>query len=298
MRPVGRAAAAPGPFPCFYGQSLSKGTAKRSKNMPDSESDSKSELIRGAVEVVKTAYDDALKPVAGETGKALGTIGRTVNVALAPLRGLVWSWDRIESWLTTTVERKLQERAVPLERISTPNPDVAVPAIEALRYTRLREQFANLLATAMDTKTADEAHPSFVEILKQITPEEAKILQFLPHLGRYEPLMDFHFSLPEKGEFLLYRHASTIAADVGCQAEDSVPPAIDNLCRLGLTEIPGMRHLVEHSRYDRIRNSPLSSATKERVPPDGEFIMKEKMLGVTSMGHVFREVCIYDRKKA
>ena len=266
--------------------------------MSESPNDPKNELIKGTVEVVKIAYDDALKPVAGEAGKALGTLGRTVNVALAPLRGLVWSWDKIESWLSSTVERKLEERAVPKERVITPDPDVAVPAIEALRYTKLREQFGNLLATAMDSKTASEAHPSFVEILKQLTPEEAKILQFLPVLGRLHPIMDFFYSVPEKGEFLLYRHASTIAADAGCPSDYAVPAALDNLCRLGLVEIPEFRRLSEGSRYDRIRDLPLTSDAKKMVPADGEFVAREKVVGITSMGDLFREACIEDRKKA
>ena len=38
-------------------------------------------------------------------------MGRTVNIALAPLRGLLW--DEIEAWLAATIERKLEERGVP-----------------------------------------------------------------------------------------------------------------------------------------------------------------------------------------
>ncbi len=131
-------------------------------HMADEDKNTKVELIKAGVEVVKTAYDDALKPVASEVGKALGTLGQTVNVALAPFRGLVWSWSMIETWLSATVEKKLEERGVPNERINTPDPDVAVPAIEALRYTKLKEQYANLIATAMDSATSHKAHPAFV----------------------------------------------------------------------------------------------------------------------------------------
>jgi hypothetical protein len=246
--------------------------------------------------VVKTAYDDALKPVAAETGKALATLGRTVNMALAPLRGLVWSWDKIEAWLTATVERKLEERAVPNERISTPDPDVAVPAIEALRYTKLKEQYANLLATSMDTATAADAHPSFVEILKQLTPDEAKILQFFPPAGRQEPLMDISFTFPEKGQFLIYRNVSTIAADAGCSSEGIIPRALDNLCRLDLTEIPAIRRLAEDWRYDRIRNLPIVAEARAKIPQNAQFVMEEKMIGLTILGQSFRAACIDDRK--
>ena len=117
------------------------------------------ELIKAGVELVKTAYDDALKPIAKEAGKALGTLGKAVNLVLSPLRGLVWSWEKIEGYLGQTIERILEERGVPSDRVRTPDPDVAVPAIEALRYSKLRENYAKLLATSMDADTANEAHP-------------------------------------------------------------------------------------------------------------------------------------------
>ena len=152
----------------------------------DSQGDSgsmKVELLKSGVEIAMTAYDEALRPRAKEVGKTLETLGKTVNVALSPLCGLVWSWEQIEDYVSVTIERKLKERAVPRERITTPDPDVAVPALEALRYSKLRENYANLLATAMDSATARDAHPSFVEILKQLTPDEARILEYLPRRG-------------------------------------------------------------------------------------------------------------------
>ena len=209
--------------------------------MPESENSTKSELIKAGVEVVKTAYDDALQPVARETGKALGTLGKTINMALSPLRGFVWSWEQIESYVSQTIERKLNERKVPKERIQIPDPDVAVPTLEALRYSKLRENYANLLATSMDSATSKQAHPAFAEILKQLTPDEAKIIEFLPNVGRHEPLADLAYTLSkEKGQFTMARHVGTLAFDAKCEDPDMLPKHIDNLCRLGLTEIPQM----------------------------------------------------------
>ena len=116
--------------------------------------------IDAAVEVVKIVYDDALKPLAVETGKALGTLGKTVNMALAPLSGLVWGWEKIIVYLSETAERVLEKRGVPKERIQAPDLDVAVPAIEAMRYSKLRENYVNLVATAMDTATSGQAEPA------------------------------------------------------------------------------------------------------------------------------------------
>ena len=260
--------------------------------MSESEDSTKGELIKAGAEVVKTAYDDALQPIARETGKALGTLGRTINVALFPLRGLVWSWEQIESYVSETIERKLNERKVPKERIQTPNPDIAVPALETLRYSKLRENFANLLATSMDTETALDAHPAFVEILKQLTPDEAKLLQYLPPKGKSEPVVNVVFKLPEKGEFILFRNASTLGQDAKCEFPDLTPKYLDNLCRLGLAEIPDGRWLFDDWRYDKIRKSKTVIDALKSAPHDGKTDLTKKLIGITDLGEGFRKACI------
>lgn len=259
--------------------------------MTDSENDPKKELIQAGVELVKTTYQDALQPVAKETGKALGTLGKTVNMALSPLHALVWGWDKISDYVKETVEKKLEERKVPPEQIKTPDPDVAVPALEALRYSKLRENYANLLATSMDTKTAIEAHPAFVEILKQLTPDEAKILQHLPAKGRVEPVVDVGFKLPEKGEFVVYRNASTLGHDVGCEFPEITPKYIDNLCRLGLAEMPAGRHLIDDWRYDKIRKSVIVTEVLAGIPAESKEVINKKYIGLTDLGDSFRRAC-------
>jgi len=173
---------------------------------------------------------------------------------------------------------------------------VAVPAIEALRYTKLKEQYANLIATSMDSATAVEAHPAFVEILKQLTPDEAKILQFFPRIGQHEPLVDLGFELPEKGNFIIYRHASTIANDAGCSADETVPQHIDNLWRLGLTDIPAVKRLAEDWRYHRIRNLAIIDAIKAKMPEGARFRIEQKIFGITIIGESFRAACIAEPK--
>jgi hypothetical protein len=37
-------------------------------------------------------YQDAIQPVAKEVGKSLCTVGKTLNLALEPLNGIVWGY--------------------------------------------------------------------------------------------------------------------------------------------------------------------------------------------------------------
>lgn len=163
----------------------------------ESSHDKKEGNIEGTIKAVTglvkevPVYQDAVQPLAKEAGKALQTVGKAVNAALLPIRGLVWGIEQIEGFVQTKVAKKLED--VPPENIRTPDPAVAGPALESLRYVghkeSLSELYANLLASSMDAETAKNAHPGFVEIIRNLSADEAKVLTFL-YKHRVAPVID------------------------------------------------------------------------------------------------------------
>jgi hypothetical protein len=214
------------------------------------------EVVKGLVEAVPV-YQDLAQPMAQELSKSLVIVAKAVRVALAPVSAFVWGYEKISDYLAEKLTEEL--RGIPPERIITPEADVAVPAIEALRYSRLREQYASLLATAMDSQTAHEAHPAFVEILKQLKPDEARLLGFLSKrfreiywylrakdtdeavdLSSYQqtfPLVSGGIGQEDTANVHYFTHFSLLGDEASCSYPDAVPVYIVNLCRLGLTEI-------------------------------------------------------------
>jgi len=133
-------------------------------------------------------YQDLIQPAAKEVGSALGTVAKTVNIALAPIAGIVWSYESIQGYISKRVSEKLKN--IPEENIETPKISVAGPALEALRFTgddeeELREMYANLLANALDKNTKNNVHSSFIEIIKQLSPQEALLLKFLSEMKSF-----------------------------------------------------------------------------------------------------------------
>lgn len=198
------------------------------------------EAIKGIVEAVPI-YQDAVQPLAKEAGKALGTIGEAVNAALAPLEVMIWSLDQMKAFFLEDVAEKL--KGVPPERLVTPDPAVAGPAIEALRFAGgrkdLREMYANLLARAMDAETADDAHPAYVEVLRQLSAKEARLLAVFGRQGYFE----FHRHTTEDGSFAVClvsrsmektaRKWTQIPAEE-CPWVNDGGRAAENLIRLGI----------------------------------------------------------------
>ena len=192
------------------------------------------EAVKGLVEAVPV-YDDAIQPAAREVGTALQTVAKTINLALAPLSALVWGYDQIKEYLHTALTEKL--KAVPKDQIISPNPNVAGPAIEALRFAAhepsLRELYANLLATSMDLQTAHNAHPAFVEFIRQMTPDEARIISVLDS-KYFFPLFEVLAIRSIGSEVIAQTRFALLGEESRCSYPQLIPNYIDNLQRMGL----------------------------------------------------------------
>lgn len=257
------------------------------------------EAVRGIVEAVPI-YQDALQPAAKEIGTALQTVAKTIHIVLAPVSVLVWGYEQIKDFVSTKVAEKLKD--VPPENIATPKPNVAGPALESLRYTgheeTLREMYANLLAASMDTRTANGAHPAFVEIIRQLTPDEARILRLLTQPQPF-PLVTVRrgYKDPTKtelGGIDILINFSLLGWEAGCEFPEQTPTYIDNLCRLRLIEIPDASY-TSPGIYDQLEKHPNVELAKEVIEKKDETykaIVNRRMLSVTEMGRQFLRICV------
>ncbi len=244
-------------------------------------------------------YQDALQPAAQEVGKALGTVAKLVNVALAPVSVLVWGYDQIREFTATRVAEKLKD--VPPEKIVTPSPNVAGPAIEALRYTgheeSLSEMYASLLATAMNKDTIQKAHPAFVDIIKQLTPDEAKIVRGFAAIESINPLISVKATSSagkniSDGYKIVLRNFSQIGERAGCEYPQLVPAYLDNLVRMGLCEIPEGLNYSSEEWYRPLLNHPVIVTMIEELQNNGrQTEIKKAALLVTDFGRQFALAC-------
>lgn len=128
-------------------------------------------------ENTKEVYEDVLKPSAQAAGQLLALPIKTVNALLTPLRQWIANAEyRIEE-TNILVAKKLKK--VEQSNIVAPEDYVAVPALQALSYSmdceELRNMYANILASSMNSDTKNKVHPAFVEIVKQLSPVDINI---------------------------------------------------------------------------------------------------------------------------
>src|SRR5258706_3810002 len=144
--------------------------------------------------------------------------------------------------------------------IITPSPIVAGPAVEALRFAgsdpALREMYANLPARAMDAKTAREAHPAFVEILRQLTPDEARILRMLAWNDSLPIVSVVATNLLDQSYHWILRHFGVLGEEAGCTFPALTPAYLDNLSRLGVIGIHEDKRTTTPDAYVALRAHP------------------------------------------
>jgi len=138
------------------------------------------EIIEGVTKNVPV-YTDLVQPGAQEAGQASAAILGFINTMFLPLAvANLYRKDKLERLKTDLAERA--SRIPDACRRPSP-PYVFGPALEAMRFAEdepsLRELYINLILTSMDSETVRRAHPSFVEIIKQMTPDESRILASL-----------------------------------------------------------------------------------------------------------------------
>lgn len=255
---------------------------------------------------LKEAYRDVIQPAAKQLGQGLETVAKAINVALMPLEYAVWRGEQLREWLIPSLAERLRD--VPEDRIVTPSAIVAGPALEALRFAageeELRDLYANLLATSMDRETAHKAHPAFVQILKQLSPDEARIIRLFVDANSY-PIITIRAEMTDvTGGRDVLRHFSLVGEEAGCEYPELTPNYLDNLCRLGLAEIPETRQLAWFKRAgetltgDEIYESLEASPSAQRVVSDIESLEDQRpnivklLIRRTDLGVQFLEACV------
>ena len=247
----------------------------------------------GLDKVVPELYSDLLKPAAKELGKGLEVTAKAVNLALSPLQGMIWGSEKIKDYLTVSLTKRL--RNIPAENIVQPKPNVAGPAIESLKFNghepELRELFANLLAASMNVEISSRAHPAFVEIIKQITPDEAKILKHFSATYSYPFIESSNVRLDwasDKANENLLRDFTRSCKTIDLDNHDLIPSYLDNLRRLQIFEITNeykddlQTQLDSRGSFDLEEIQDMLKEDKERV----------EELFFTQLGMQFVEICI------
>ena len=253
-----------------------------------------------ATELTKDAYMDVIHPAAAATGQILGLIPQAINVALGP----VHQWVAEGQYKIDETKKLLAEKLknVSQEEIVSPKPYVAVPALQAISYSmdneEIRNMYANLLASSMTEKVKKDVHPAFVEIIKQLSPDEARILKYLSAQNMPQPMIALLLEkVGERGWTEVIKHFTILYRTVpNLEYSDynKVSILLDNLSRQNLIVIHETNFISNPNRYDELENDSIIQHYMKQPVPNHKWKTIKMYYELTAFGKSFCSVCIAD----
>lgn len=225
-----------------------------------------SDDLKGAIsataELIKAAGDSPeAKQAASNIGKTAIVVTETINNLLLPIAAVNYGIKRAGEYFQQRFAKDLQEetKSIPPEELRQPKSSFAGPAIQALSFCvdedELRTLYVKLLASAMDGRQ-DAPHPSFVEVLRQLSSAEATLIS-QPNFWYQQPLARLAVKRDDAGtaSFMVANHLSPLRYNGIELRADHVAALVDNLSRLGLFEYMYDAYFVDEKSYEWVKSS-------------------------------------------
>lgn len=254
------------------------------------------ELLKTAVQspkILREIYGDLAKPGVQQAGKALGTIIGLGNTALWPISLLN---ERTNIALKQNLENyRVKMESVPEEEVCEVAPEVGVPIAEKLAYVtnkELSEMYAELLAKASQTQKSGVAHPSFANIINNMSPDEAKLLKAIQGM-RGIPFVSVRLKWKGKNEWSTIVPVLLDQALVsGLHYPHNAPAYLSNLEGLGILDIRTDIFMVGDELYESIEIEATKTYSKlTEFYDERELDLNRGKIEITALGSLFLQAC-------
>lgn len=156
----------------------------------------------------------------------------------------------------------------------------------------------------MNAQVSQNAHPAFVEIIRQMTPDEARLMDLLafkqafPMITYGRKLNILNYANDVDTEIL--RHFSLLPYEANCAYPDSFPSYLNNLCRLGIVEVKETFFLAGEHLYEPLEEHPRIKAliSADLLHGIGRPAIRREALLVTDLGQQFCNACVVKNNTA
>ncbi len=265
--------------------------------MADKEKDSEEETVAlRALGPGADEFADASKGTGASLGRTALTIARTLEEVVHSPRLIIIGYKKIKEKLLPLLDRKLED--VPEDNIQMPSISIAGPTLEALRFSidddDITDLFAGLLASSMNKKSAKFTHPSFVTIIQQLCPDEAKIIKYLSGKADY-PLLEIRMA--KDGYKIIEQNFTDINSQIDLDIPELASSYIDNLSRLEIITTSVDIYINDAKVYENVTslaNKKYEYFAKD-MPNDLEgykLDLKRGMIRISNFGRNFINCCV------
>lgn len=253
------------------------------------------DIVSSSPKVLESLYGDLAQPGVRAIGQALGTALEFCTSLLLPIKLLNEKFKL--NFAKRLNEYKTKLEAIPEDKRCEVHPQIGLPIIEKLTYTtcdEIADLFTSLLASASSIDTANTAHPAFISMIERMSPDEARILEYLKDKEDIQYCDINAYSNQNSGYDTLAEHVTMIEHDVALIYPKNTNAYLANLVSLGILRDEKGTFKMDKAQYNRIREEYLvEEFTASAVPEIYKSIeVEESYYQVTPFGRLFIQACI------
>ena len=255
------------------------------------------ELLKSAAQSEKfllEIYGDLAKPGVKQVGLALGTVLGLGNTVLWPIQLLN---ERSRLALQSNLNKyrvKLEGRSE--EEICPVAPEIGVPIAEKMSYVTnesIGDMYLELLSRASAIDSTSVAHPGFIKIIENLSPDEAIALRSARHQLDGIPFVEVRYQQKDQQKWITLHPMilqSTYYSEV--QYPDNLPAYVSNLEGLGIVNVQDNVYLDLKGVYEELEDvgknmySSLGETGGSRV-----LMFNRGRILITAFGQLFLRAC-------
>ena len=260
------------------------------------------ELLKAVVQsprILLEIYGDLAKPGIQQVGKALGTVLGLGNTILLPIQ---LANEKSRLVLESNLEKyRVKLENTPKEQICPVAPEIGVPIAEKLSYVTnemIGEMYLELLTRASVSHSASVAHPGFVNIIQNLSPDEAVLLQSAQHQLDGIPFVEVRFQHKGQSKWLTL-HPMILQSKYysELQYRDNLPAYVSNLEGLGIFDVQDNIYLDIEEIYNELEEIGKNMyASFAETDGTRELSLNRGRIRITAFGRLFLSACFSNRK--
>lgn len=253
------------------------------------------DLVKATPNILGQVYGDLAQPSVKAVGNALGTVFEFSTSFLLPVKLLNEKFKLNFAKRLNEYKEKLEK--IPKEKQCEVHPQIGTPIIEKLSYTtndEIADMFTTLLANASNVDMVNTAHPSFVNMIGRISPDEARLLKYLQGKDNIQYCNFNGNVLKGKGFHTLFDHVTLLDKEVDMQYPQNLSSYLANFISLGILIDMSGQYKIDKTIYNQIREKyGLKNLESQLVPNVFKSItVEESYYKVTDFGKLFINACI------
>ncbi|MEK3707418.1 DUF4393 domain-containing protein [Paenibacillus sp. FSL R7-0198] len=257
------------------------------------------EVISGTGDIVKNLPEDVKNDLVRKPSQEIGEgLSNLIYVIFGPILKSRVKVEHSVKKMRAELENSIS--VIPTNKLVEPALNIVGPAIEGSKYhiedDNLRTLFVRLISSASNVDKVGEVHPSFVEIIKQLSPFDAMCVNFLAENRISVGCAILHMSY---GEGHGYNQAKYLFpfSDINPVNMSAYLSSIDNLIRLGLIEFYN-EEFIKQDMYDSldVLDDIVMYHKAKLLPkyPSSVVTLKKCSWAFTMLGQNFIKSCVLD----